>query len=303
MLDWQIPINKIHEKHCSKIEKGADDTLLYHYTSPAGLLGICNTSAFWLSDSDFLNDSSESAYFYNIFQEVVHSEDDERKKEKIFKFNAGMFSLYHASFRTSHRETAQRIKETRYILSMSLDRDNINLWNYYTKNDHSLGYSIGMRKDAFEYLYRHDEDESLLAGKVIYDPDKQIQLLTELCEDYWKLYLTLQHTYQRNYLYEKMEDNIVRYSVFMKNPVFAHENEYRIAVVRLGSNATQERLFREMNGAFIPYITQPINLLDIVEIGISPTHRTEFVTRSLEELLEAKGINATIYNSEVPLRY
>ena len=143
---------------------------------------------------------------------------------------------------------------------MSLDRDNLNLWNYYTKNDQSIGYSIGMRKNAFDYLYRRDEDETLLTGKVIYDPDTQIQLLTELCEDYWKVYSTLHHTYQRNYLYEKMEDNVVRYSVFMKNPVFAHENEYRVAVVRLGSSATQERLFREMNGAFIPYITQSINL-------------------------------------------
>lgn len=303
MLDWQIPINTIHEKHCSKIERCADDTLLYHYTSPAGLLGIFNTSAFWLSDSDFLNDSSESEYFYNIFQQVVHSKDDELRKEKMFKFNAGMFSLYHASFHASHRETSRRIKETRYILSMSLDKDNLNLWSYYTKNDHSIGYSIGMRKEAFEYLCRRDEDETLLAGKVIYDPDTQIQLLTELCEDYWKVYLTLHHTYQRNYLYEKMEDNIVRYSVFMKNPVFAHENEYRIAVVRLGSNATQERLFREMKGAFIPYITQSIKLHDVAEIGISPTHRTEFVIRSLEELFEAKGIDATIYNSEVPLRY
>ena len=66
MLDWQIPINKIHEKHCLKIEKCDSDTVLYHYTSPAGLLGIFNTSELWLSDSDFVNDSSESDYFHNI---------------------------------------------------------------------------------------------------------------------------------------------------------------------------------------------------------------------------------------------
>lgn len=89
----------------------------------------------------------------------------------------------------------------------------------------------------------------------------------------------------------------------MKNPLFEHENEYRIAVVRLGSNSTQQRLFREMNGAFIPYITQSIDLRDVVEVGISPTHRTDFVKRSLTELLGAKGIDAKIYNSEVPLRY
>lgn len=54
--------------------------------------------------------------------------------------------------------------------------------------------------------------------------------MRELYEDYWKLYLKLKHTYQREYLYSKLEDNIVRYSIFMKNPLFEHENEYRIII-------------------------------------------------------------------------
>lgn len=302
MLDWQKSIDEIHEKHCSKIEKCDPDTMLYHYTSPNGLLGILNSSSFWLSDSDFLNDSSESDYFYDVYT-TTNSYKGENRKEDGFKFNAWMFSFYHSSSYSNPRQTSHSIKETRYILSMTLDRDNLNLWSYYTKNAQGIGYSIGMKKEAFERLVRLDEDETLLCGKVIYDRDKQIQLLSELYEDYWGLYSKLKHTYQRKYLYEKMEDNVVRYSVFMKNPLFAHENEYRIAVVRLGNYANQQRLFREMNGAFIPYITQAINLCDIVEVGISPTNRSEFVSRSLNELLGAKGIDATIYNSEVPLRY
>lgn len=302
MLDWQIPIDKIHEKHCLNIGECDADTILYHYTSPTGLLGILNSSSMWMSDSDFLNDSSESDYFYDIYHKATpHT--GETRKEEFFRFSAGMFSYFHSSMFSSPRQTAHRIKETRYILSLSLDRDNLNLWSYYTKNANSIGYSIGLKEEAFKYLFRKDKDELLLSGKVIYDSDTQTKLLFELYQDYWEQYSTLKHTYQREYLYEKMEDNIVRYSVFMKNPIFAHENEYRIAVVRLGSNSTQQRLFREMNGAFIPYITQPINLRDVVEIGISPTHRTEFVSRSIEELLEAKGIDASIYNSEVPLRY
>lgn len=302
MLDWQIPINEIHEKHCLKIEKCDTDTILYHYTSPTGLLGILDSSEFWLSDSDFLNDSSESDYFQDIYNQANQPIGNTRKEEH-FKFNAWMFSYYHTSSYSCPRQTANRTKETRYILSMSLDKDNLNLWSYYTKNAHGIGYSIGLKEKSFEHLFRYDSDETLLSGKVIYDIDKQKQLLSELCNDYWQLYSNLNHTYQREYLYNKLEDNIVRYSVFMKNPLFAHENEYRIAVIRLGVNSTQQRLFREMNGAFIPYITQSIDLRDIVEIGISSTHRTEFVIRSLEELLGAKGIEATIYNSEVPLRY
>lgn len=302
MLDWQIPINEIYEKHCSKIEKCDADTVIYHYTSPAGLLGIFNDSALWLSDSDFLNDSSESDYFHDIFSRII-TFGGKTRKEYHFIFNTWMFSHYHTSSYSRPRETADRIKETRYILSMSLDRDNLNLWSYYTKNANSIGYSIGFKEMAVEHLFRQDSDETLLSGKVIYDPNKQKQLLSELCDDYWQLYSKLKHTYQREYLFNKLEDNVVRYSVFMKNPLFAHENEYRIAVIRLGVNSMQQRLFREMNGAFIPYITQSIDLRDVVEIGISPTHRTEFVSRSLKELLGAKGLDAIIYNSDVPLRY
>ncbi len=302
MLDWQIPINKVHEKHCSNIEKCDPDTVLYHYTSPAGLLGILNSSSFWMSDSDFLNDSSESNYFYDLYN-IATPYAGETRKEETFRLSAGMFSYYHTSTYWTPRQTSNRIKETRYILSMTFDRDNVNLWSYYTKNAYGIGYSLGFKEDMFNSLIRQDEEETLLSGKVIYDSERQMQLLSELYEDYWELYNTLKHTYQREYLYAKMEDNIVRYSVFMKNPVFSHENEYRVAVVRLGTNSTQQRLFREMNGAFIPYITQSINLRDVVEIGISPTHRTDFVAKSLRELLEAKGIDAPIYNSEVPLRY
>ena len=302
MLDWQIPINEVHEKHCLNIEKCDSNTVLYHYTSPAGLLGIFNSSELWFSDSDFLNDSSESDYFHDIYGQANPFSGTVRKEDR-FRFNAQMFSYYHTSSYSSPRVTANRIKETRYILSLSLDRDNLNLWSYYTKNANGIGYSIGLKENAIEFLFRRDSDETLLSGKVIYDPEKQRQLLSELSDDYWQLYSKLKHTYQREYLFEKLEDNVVRYSVFMKNPLFAHENEYRVAVIRLGVNSTQQRLFREMNGAFIPYITQSINLRDVVEVGISPTHRTEFVTRSLSELLVAKGIDATIYNSEVPLRY
>ena len=34
-------------------------SVLYHYTSPAGLKGILETSSLWAADADFLNDAQE----------------------------------------------------------------------------------------------------------------------------------------------------------------------------------------------------------------------------------------------------
>lgn len=300
MLDWEAEIEKIYQKHCNKIEKCDSDTVLYHYTSSAGFLGIITSLSLWLSDSDFLNDSSESYYFHDIYSKAnVHK--NSTRKEEIFRFKSSMFSYFHSNLHSSHRETAGRLKEIRYILSLSLDKDNLNLWNYYTKNSNGIGYSLGLKEDTFKHVTR--PDETFLSGKVIYDNDIQKKYLSELIEDYWILYSKLKYTYQRNFLFDKLEKNIVIYSVFMKNPIFAHENEYRIAIIRTGPDAGKERLFREMNGAFIPYITQKINKFDIGEVGISPTNRMEFVTRGLEALLDANAIESKIYKSNVPLRY
>ena len=134
MLDWQIPINEIYEKHCLKIEKCDSDAILYHYTSPAGLLGIFNSSTLWLSDSDFLNDSSESDYFAGLYHDTIPYLDN-HSKEGRFRFNTGMFSYYHTSSFSHPRQTADRIKEMRYILSMSLDRDNLKVKFDKIKND------------------------------------------------------------------------------------------------------------------------------------------------------------------------
>lgn len=300
MLDWQVEIEKIYQKHCNKIEKCDSDTVLYHYTSSAGFLGIINSLSLWLSDSDFLNDASESYYFYEIYSKAdVHK--NSTRKEEIFKFNSSMLSYFHTSLHSDQRVTASRLKETRYILSLSLDKDNLNLWNYYTKNANGIGYCLGLKESTFKYVTR--PDEIFLSGKVIYDSDVQKEYLSELINDYWMLYSKLRHTYQRKYLFDKLEENVVIYSVFMKNPIFAHENEYRVAVIRTGPDVGKERLFREMNGAFIPYITQKIDRFDICEVGISPTNRAEFVTRSLEAMLDANAIEAEIYKSNLPLRY
>lgn len=300
MFDWKGEINQVYAKHCNKIEKCPSDTILYHYTSPAGFLGILHSSSFWFSDSDFLNDASESYYFKDVFSNA-NTYSSGTRKEKIFKFNTEMFSYYHTSNFSEHRQTSNNIKETRYILSLSLDNDNLNLWNYYTKNANGIGYCIGIKEDSFENIVR--PDETIFSGKVIYDHDIQLRLLSELVDDYWVLYTKLTNTYQRKYLYEKLEDNVVRYSIFMKNPLFAGENEYRIAIVRHGSNADKERLFRENNGAFIPYVTQPISVHDVCAIGISPTHRSDYVIRSIGELLDSLAIDASISKSKIPLRF
>ncbi len=300
MLDWQNEIEMIYEKHRSRIEQCDSNGFLYHYTSPSGLLGILNSQKVWLSDSDYLNDSSESYYFYEVYHEADRKERESRKEEK-FRLNAGILPYFHSSQYNRNRITSEKKPEKRYIVSFSLDKDNLGLWNYYTKTQGSVGYTIGFSNDVLNAAFETEYD--IVQGKVIYDYDIQITYLQELIDDYWMLYQNLRHTYQRKYLFLKLERNIVLYSVFMKDSAFKNEKEYRFAIIEVDNSKLTDKLFREVNGAFVPYISSPIDVKAIREIGISPTHRGGFVMRSLGELLAAKNITADIYTSNIPLRY
>ena len=64
---WKNEIDLIHQKHLNNIQTDGINGLAFHYTSPSGLLGILSQKRLWFSDCDYLNDSSESDYFFDIF--------------------------------------------------------------------------------------------------------------------------------------------------------------------------------------------------------------------------------------------
>ncbi len=142
-----------------------------------------------------------------------------------------------------------------------------------------------------------------MKGRVVYIREYQEELLRELFNDYLELYKKYKYSYQRKYLYEAIEDNILVYSVFMKDSAFKCEDEYRIAIFEKGYVST-ELAFREKSGAFMPYISKSIDLNSIASIMISPTTRADFVKRSVASMSKHFGIEALeIKNSTIPLRY
>lgn len=303
-MDWKKKIDDIHFKHLNNIQLADSSDIIYHYCSPTGLMGIFNSESLWLSDSDYLNDASESYYFFEIFSEITNGEVEEPSNRRVwnFTFQSYILSSLHKEEYGQKRMNSQRQREFRHILSLSTDSDNASLWNYYTKTPGNIGYNIGFQVgDLIASI--HVEDE-IVHGAVIYDKAVQQKLLAELLTDYWREYKQLRYSYQRKYLYEKLEHNLVIYSVFMKNSCFSAEKEYRIALISVDIlNMRQNRKFRELNGSFVPYIEQPIDVKSIQEIGISPTHKADFVKKGVLELFESKNIAIGVFNSNIPLRY
>ena len=299
---WKTEIDGIHQKHLDNIQVDGVDGLAFHYTSPSGLLGIFSNQKVWFSDCDYLNDSSESDYFLEVSSSVFGVASPSRMVENL-SFRSYLLASFHSNYNGSGRESFLRESERRYVFSLSVDEDSLPLWNNYTKTTDVTGYNIGFNIETLVNSISLTSNQTLLIGRVIYIREHQEELLRELFDDYFQIYKKYRHSYQRKYLYEAIEDNLLVYSVFMKDAAFKCENEFRIAVFEKGA-VSSEVSYREKGGAFMPYIQKPIDLKSITSIMVSPTTRVDFVKRSVASMSKHFGVeDLDIKKSSIPLRY
>lgn len=299
--EWKKLIDCIHEKHINYIRKDSPDGLAFHYTSPIGLLGVISTQSIWLSNSDYLNDVSESDYFFGLCSDIVKPAHG--KKAENLAFRTYLISMFHSKTTDRGRETFSREKERRYVFSLSLDSDSLSLWSYYTKTKDSTGYNVGFDLEKLTNSLELYSNQELLIGRVIYNYETQKDILRELYNDYLDVYERYTYSYQRQYLYDSLEDNIAKYSVFMKDSAFLCENEFRIAIFEKGLSQDKKQ-YREKDGAFVPYIIKKIDVDSVTSIMISSTTRTDFVKSSVVDLCDNYGVNhANVEKSKIPIRY
>lgn len=299
---WKIEIDAIHQKHLNHIQTNGVGGLAFHYTSPSGLLGILSNKNIWFSDCDYLNDASESDYFFKLSSTVFSSNVSSRVAENL-SIRSYLIAMFHSNNEDCGRRSFSREGERRYVLSMSVNEDTLPLWNNYTKTVDSTGYNIGFDVEKLTNSISLTNNQKLLIGRVIYVKDFQKELLQELLSDYLLIYEKYRHSYQRKYLYEAIEDNILVYSVFMKDEAFKCEDEFRVAIFEKG-DVSSDLTYREKSGAFMPYIKKSIDLTSISSVMISPTTRTDFVKRSVVSMSKHFGLeDLEIKNSSIPLRY
>ena len=299
---WKTEIDRVHKKHLGNIQNDGVEGLAFHYTSPSGLLGILSKQNVWFSDCDYLNDSSESDYFLDVSSTVYGVASPSRMVENL-SFRSYLLSMFHSNYNGSGRESFLRESERRYVFSLSVDEDSLPLWNNYTKTTDATGYNIGFNIERLVKSIPLTSNQTLLIGRVIYIRELQEELLRELFDDYLQIYKKYRHSYQRKYLYEAIEDNLLVYSVFMKDAAFKCEDEFRIAVFEKGA-ISSDLSYREKSGAFMPYIEKSIDLKSITSIMVSPTTRMDFVKRSVASMSKHYGVESLdIKNSSIPLRY
>ncbi|MBQ2661196.1 MAG: DUF2971 domain-containing protein [Clostridia bacterium] len=288
---------------------------IYHYTNLEGLNGIISNDSFFFTNSTSLNDRSEGKEIFDIIDDVLKNINISNLLDCELK-NLTWESLIHSS------------KLNFYVLSLCKDRDNLTMWNYYTKNNKSLGANLGLDlKELIEkFIYYLDDQIPVRSdnlkwwhtyGSVIYDDEEKYRIIKNIVE---ATDAELKAGFKEEVL--PIFLSILRVlSIFFKNHYFEIENEFRFVIalsteqldsyIAKTSKADEKILykFRSSNGCIQPYLNVPLlkkwkypHIKTLKEVILSPTFDEDSIY-GVRELLDYNEYDMTeIKKSQIPLR-
>lgn len=281
------------------------NTNIYHYTNAHALKSIIQSKTFWITRSEYLNDTSEQGEIIRLLRSFYKS--DGRMIVEVQTFIESKLKKFLEDYNY-------------YILSFSKSDDSLPLWNYYSEND---GFNIGYDLDEIitimkEYFQKIDSETQVVNSQIEYVDygDTTDKLFTEIKE----LLLPFIHFTVEDLINKEkvdMIENVVlelaNKSFSIKNSAYSSEEEERIVVItEKDSKVTQLEEFRVYEGAFIPYIIfnkeKDIRYkLPIKSIKINPYQKIDMARESLLYMLNHGDYKEITMNdisiSQIPSRY
>ena len=283
---------------------------VYHYTSVEGLLGILSDKQVWMTNSQFLNDSTELLYFKTLTSEVKELFKSkllkEFTKDKVNKDD--LLTLFTETFddAVKNRFDDPESNFEVYVLSLSDNSDSLTLWGNYAKGK---GYSLCF--DTKLLISKVDEFEGgyLVYNKVIYNKEQQLETLSEALLKTFRILLNIDIEMEklRGELLAYFNSLIISYSIFFKHHSFEQEDEFRIAFTTYSDEQTSEQVFFRTNDeAIIPYIRINFEDSDLRGIVVGPKNNSDLAEIGIKTFLQKKGFDfdkVSIEKSVIPLRF
>lgn len=149
------------------------DKKLYHYTSVHGFEGIVKNKQIRLTKSEFLNDPNDCHLFIKLIKNYL---------DKNYEIYDSFFALLknkdivHEIYFDYGCNLLDYIEYTQkhiglYVLSLTKNDDEMNMWNYYGHGGMELKFSVDNLINIMQNQLSYDEDY-LTYSKVIYVDDK-----------------------------------------------------------------------------------------------------------------------------------
>ena len=161
-----------------KIPQLNNNDRLFHYTSAAGIKGITD-GEFWITESHFLNDSTEFTIGTDICIEIL--EKHMRNPRSFLYAKDLLMEQMRKYYREEQEDTVSGSAEGSYVISFCTSGDSLLMWSEYSDfMGYCMEFEYGKLKEIF--LEHCGNDSMLFDGKVIYDHDEQTELLEDTIE-------------------------------------------------------------------------------------------------------------------------
>lgn len=218
--------------------------LLFHYTSPAGLIGIAESKRLWATNIRYLNDSKELDhavdYSRNCLSNYSRREDFYSPEElELFKrMDQGIYA-------------ANRMV---YVFSLTAERDLLSQWRAYSPP--SGGYSIGF---PFTKLKIMADKQEFYLTPCVYDHAQQYTIVSEIISHHLECFRSLKNEHLGGgieAIYERVvkefAQDVAKHGPVLKHRSFSEEREWRLVSSPL--NIVHPKIsYRAGRHSIVPY--------------------------------------------------
>ncbi len=201
---------------------------IFHYTSIEGLSGILSSNEFWATDIRYMNDSSELEYGVDLVCCNL---------SKLTTVADNGYSDILNEVCTSLPEHHNFFKHigAYYAVSFCEDGDLLSQWRSYASD--GQGYALGFNTKKLLANISNTYNDRPVLRKMIYSPQKQVQLITDLVNYGKILYNEIlstsssqdQHDWETQLILALRTGFYLLASNF-KDTGFKEENEWRLVV-------------------------------------------------------------------------
>lgn len=223
--------------------------ILYHYTSPEGLIGMISNNCIWATNIFYLNDSEEFMRGIDIARhKIQHLYDslptpEKKRLERLKKDLSNIGPSQHIST---------------YVCSLTEMGDQLSQWRGYCRGG---GFSVGFPKEGLKKVAIENDFDLY---QCLYDEAEQEKTILQVIERFAIPWCREPEPFrQKNPSASETDVSCGISSKFIwelhkacsliKNPSFAEEKEWRL-ISKTKSNWHTKELFRASKGLIVPYV-------------------------------------------------
>lgn len=289
----------------------ADRQKIYHYTNCDALVNIVRDRGFWLSQSTYMNDSTEIEHGTEIACDIV----DRLAKKPRYDPMRGILG-----------EVLRQLRPPRpsdyYIACFTLEEDSLEQWRAYSPTG---GVNIELSPtDHGTYGGDLGVWPRMLLWRVFYDDADKRMFVFSLVRKYLAEYVIDLEQYKDNRaaMYEEEYARSIVSEIKFRLPSFKHsafasERELRLVVTRSETQRFAAIHERVRSGKIIPYLKSnewsekvpppadmpPPPPLNITSIIVGPQPERDLVIRSIRDFMQRNDYpEVDVRPSKVPYR-